>query len=337
MRSVPGVAEINAWGGDERQVSVVVDPLRLRSFDLTLDRLAEALEPNNTTVGGGTLDRGGESALIRGIGLVTTPDEIGEMVVASFEGTPVRVRDVAEIREAREIRRGAATADGEGEVVLGLAFMLMGENSREVSDRLAVRLEEIRKSLPPGIEAHMVHSRALLVDRVLATVKENLVGGALFVVAILFAFLGNVRAGLIVASAIPLSMLFAGNLMLQAGIAGSLMSLGAIDFGLVVDSSVIQIENVMRRLQGENAGRSRLAVVRDAVIEVRKPTLFGELIIAIVYLPILTLEGIEGKLFRPMALTVIFALAGSMLLSLTLMPVLASLGLPSKVRHATTC
>ena len=333
LRAVPGVAEVNSWGGDERQIAVVIDPLRLRRYGLSVHEIAQALESNNATVGGGTIDRAGESALVRGIGLVTSPEQIGEMVIASFEGTPLRIRDVAEVTEGRELRRGAVTADGEGEVVLGLAFMLMGENSRDVSHRLGVRLEEIQKSLPQGVHAHLVHSRTLLVDHVLSTVKENLFLGALLVIAVLFGFLGNIRAGLIVAAAIPLSMLFAGNLMLQAGIAGSLMSLGAIDFGLIVDSSVIQIENVMRKLETNHPGRERLEVVRDAVVEVRKPTLFGELIIAIVYLPILTLEGIEGKLFRPMALTVIFALAGSMLLSLTLMPVLASLGLPRKVNH----
>lgn len=333
LRAVPGVAEVNSWGGDERQIAVVVDPVRLRGLGLSVHELAQALESNNTTVGGGTIDRAGESALVRGIGLVTRPEQIGEMVIASFEGTPIRIRDVAEVTEGRELRRGAVTADGEGEVVLGLAFMLMGENSRDVSHRLGLRLEEIQKSLPRGVQAHLVHSRTLLVERVLSTVKENLFLGALLVIAILFAFLGNIRAGLIVASAIPLSMLFAGNLMLQAGIAGSLMSLGAIDFGLIVDSSVIQIENVMRRIGREDPGRGRLEVVRDAVVEVRKPTIFGELIVMIVYLPILTLEGIEGKLFRPMALTVIFALAGSMLLSLTLTPVLASLGLPKRVKH----
>jgi cobalt-zinc-cadmium resistance protein CzcA len=218
-------------------------------------------------------------------------------------------------------------------VVLGLGFMLMGENSRDVTSRLKLRLDEIRKGLPAGIEAAVVYDRTTLVDRVLRTVRTNLLEGALLVIAVLFAFLGNLRAGLIVAAAIPLSMLFAANLMLRFGIAGSLMSLGAIDFGLIVDSSVIQIENVMRRLGAEAGARPPVDVVRDAVVEVRKPTLFGELIIAIVYLPILTLEGIEGKLFRPMALTVICALAGAMLMSLTLVPVLASLGLGRARAH----
>ncbi|MHB8797799.1 MAG: efflux RND transporter permease subunit [Thermoanaerobaculia bacterium] len=333
LRSVPGVAEVNSWGGDERQIQVVVDPTKLQQYDLTLAGLAEALENNNTNVGGGTLDQAGESRLIQGIGIATGLEDVEEMVIEAREGVPIRVRDVARVVEGREIRRGAVSADGKGEVVLGLGFMLMGENSHEVTSRLKVRLEEIRKSLPKGIEVTTVYDRTSLVDRVLHTVKTNLLEGALLVIAVLFAFLGNVRAGLIVASAIPLSMLFASNLMLRFGVAGSLMSLGAIDFGLVVDSSVIQIENVMRRLSEDKSGASRLEIVRDAVVEVRKPTMFGELIIAIVYLPILTLQGIEGKMFRPMALTVVFALAGAMLMSLTLIPVLASLGLPRRVSH----
>ncbi len=333
LRGVPGVAEVNSWGGDERQIHVVVDPRRLQQYDLTVTDLARALEEGNVNVGGGTLDQAGESSLIQGIGIAASPEDIAGMVVATRNGVPLRVRDVARIAEGREIRRGAVTAGGTGEVVLGLGFMLMGENSHDVTQRLALRLEEIRKGLPEGVEITPVYDRTHLVERVLATVRTNLVEGALLVVAVLFVFLGNMRAGLIVAAAIPLSMLFASNLMVRFGIAGSLMSLGAIDFGLVVDSSVIQIENVMRRLGDDRDKRSVLEIVRDAVVEVRKPTLFGECIIAIVYLPILTLEGIEGKLFRPMALTVIFALAGSMLLSLTLVPVLASFGLGRRTEH----
>jgi len=333
LRTVPGVAEVNSWGGDERQIQVVVDPVKLQQYGLTLSNLAEALEQNNTNVGGGTLDQSGESSLIQGIGIATKLEDVEEMVVDAREGVPIRVRDVARVVEGREIRRGAVSADGKGEVVLGLGFMLMGENSHEVTNRLRMRLEEVRKTVPEGVEVSTVYDRTSLVDRVLHTVKTNLLEGALLVTAVLFIFLGNLRAGLIVAAAIPLSMLFASSLMLRFGIAGSLMSLGAIDFGLVVDSSVIQIENVMRRLAQEKGEANRLDIVRDAVIEVRKPTLFGEFIIAIVYLPILTLQGIEGKLFRPMALTVIFALAGSMLLSLTLIPVLASLGLSRRISH----
>ncbi|MFN0249675.1 MAG: efflux RND transporter permease subunit [Kofleriaceae bacterium] len=333
LASVPGVAEVNSWGGDELQYQVVVDPATLQTRGLSLASIVDALERNNQNVGGGAIDQAGESSLVQGIGVITKKSEIEDVVVTAKDGVPIRIRDVAKVVEGREIRRGAVTADGKGEVVLGLGFMLMGENSHAVTERLAARLEEIRKTLPAGVRAETVYERTTLVDRVLATVRTNLLEGAILVVAVLFVFLGNLRAGLLVASAIPISMLFAFDLMTRAGIAGSLMSLGAIDFGLVVDSSVIMVENAVTRL-GENDGkRSVIDVVRDAALEVRKPTMFGELIIMIVYLPILALEGIEGKMFRPMALTVIFALLGSMLMSLTLIPVLASLVLPKRLSH----
>jgi cobalt-zinc-cadmium resistance protein CzcA len=325
MVQVPGVAEINTWGGYERQFHVIVDPRRLVKHGLTLDDVARVLERSNRNAGGGVLEQAGESQLIQGQGLVGSIAEIEAMVLAAVNGTLIRVSDIAEVREDHEVRRGAVTAEGQGEAVLGLGFMLMGENSREITRQLAARLEQVRRSLPEDVEVTPVYSRTDLVDAVLRTVRDNLLEGALLVIAVLFAFLGNFRAGLIVALAIPLSMLFAFNAMLQYGIAGSLMSLGAIDFGLVVDSSVILVENAARRLEEDDTDRSVREVVRDAAVEVRKPTLFGELIIAIVYLPILALEGVEGKLFQPMALTVIFALAGSMLLSVTVMPVLASL------------
>jgi cobalt-zinc-cadmium resistance protein CzcA len=333
LRTVPGVAEVNTWGGDERQIQVILDLTNLQKHGLSFAEVIDALERNNANVGGGTLDQAGESSLVQGVGIVTRPEDVAEIIVTARNGVPIFIRDLGRVVEGREIRRGAVSADGQGEVVLGLGFMLMGENSHEVATRLAVRLEEIKRSLPQGVEVTTVYDRTALVDRVLATVRTNLFEGALLVIAVLFAFLGNLRAGLIVAAAIPLSMLCAFGLMLRAGIAGSLMSLGAIDFGLVVDSSVIQIENSVRRLADGGNARSRLDVVRDATIEVRKPTMFGELIIMIVYLPILALEGVEGKLFRPMALTVIFALLGSMALSLTLVPVLASLFLPRRIRQ----
>ncbi len=331
LRSVRGVAEVNAWGGDEKQIHVVVDPLQLHARGLTLSQLADALEQNNENVGGGMLDRAGESSVLQGIGLITRQEDIGAIVIAAHEGVPIRVRDVSKVVEGREIRRAAVTAQGKGEVVLGLAFMMMGENSHDVTTRVALRLDEVRKTLPAGVEVTAVYARTTLVDHVLRTVRTNLLEGALLVIAVLFVFLGNLRAGLIVAAAIPLSMLFAFDMMLRAGIAGSLMSLGAIDFGLIVDSSVIMIDNAVRRLSEDNGDKSRVEIVREAALEVRKPTMFGELIIMVVYLPVLFLEGIEGKLFRPMALTVIFALLGSMVLSLTLMPVLASLLLPRRM------
>lgn len=330
LRSVRGVAEVNTWGGDERQIQVIVDPTTLHARDLSLRDLAEALEKNNANAGGGVLDQSGESSLIQGVGLVTSTRDIERIVVAAKDGVPILVGDVAKVIEGRSIRRAAVTAGGRGEVVLGLGFMMMGENSHDVTTRLRLRLAEIEKTLPPGIHVTPVYDRTELVDRVLRTVRTNLLEGALLVIAVLFAFLGSFRAGLIVAAAIPLSMLFAFDLMLRAGVAGSLMSLGAIDFGLVVDSSVIMVENSVRRLAEDRTERSRAEIVREAALEVRRPTMFGELIILVVYLPVLFLEGVEGKLFRPMAMTVIFALLGSMVLSLTLIPVLASLLLPRR-------
>src|SRR3990172_7658092 len=331
LRKVPGVAEVNSWGGFEKQFHVVAEPERLIKYGLTIEDLFAALEANNQTVGGGQVVSAGESALVHGIGLVTDVKQIGNIVLSAHDGTPIRVRDVADVQIGHEIRRGAVTADGKGEVVLGLGFMLMGENSHVVTRQLQARLPEAQRALPDDVRIAAVYDRTELVDRVIRTVTHSLLAGALLVIALLFAFLGQLRAGLIVAAAIPLSMLFAGNFMLQAGIAASLLSLGAIDFGLIVDSSVIIVENCVRHL-ATRRNASRLDVVRDAAIEVRTPTMFGELIILIVFVPILTLEGVEGKLFQPMSLTMIFALLGALVLSLTLMPVLASLCLPQHAR-----
>jgi cobalt-zinc-cadmium resistance protein CzcA len=325
LLSVPGVAEVNSWGGFEKQFQVVADPTRLVRHGLSLGSVLDALERSNANVGGGSTGAAGEILLVSGRGVVSTTRDIGDITVSAKGGRPVRIRDVAEVVEGHELRRGVVTTEGRGEAVLGLGFMLMGENSHVVAERLRARMEDVRKAVPPGTSIRVVYDRTELVDLVIRTVKENLFQGALLVVAVLFLFMGHLRAALIVAAAIPLSMLFAFNFMLQAGIAGTLMSLGAVDFGMVVDSSVVMVENSIRRLDEDPPDRPVRDVVAEASMEVRKPTLFGEAIIAIVYLPILALEGVEGKLFRPMALTVIFALLGSMLLSLTLMPVLASL------------
>ncbi|QOJ14135.1 MAG: efflux RND transporter permease subunit [Planctomycetia bacterium] len=333
LRAVPGVAEVNSWGGYEKVYEVQVDPDRLVKHALSFDEVTGALRANNANVGGGNMARGGGTLLVHGLGRVSGIEQITNIPITARDGVPIRVKDVAEVKLGHEIRRGAVTADGKGEAVLGLGFMLMGQNSHEVTSRLKTKLEELQPSLPVGVTVETVYDRTELVDEVIGTVKANLFEGGLFVIAVLFVFLGNLRAGLIVAAAIPLSMLFAFDAMLRFGIAGSLLSLGAIDFGLVVDSSVIMIENCVRQLSHNTAGRNRIDVIRDAAIEVRKPTMFGELIIIIVFLPILTLEGIEGKMFRPMALTFIFALVGSLVLSLTLMPVLASLLLPKRVKE----
>lgn len=333
LRSVPGVAEVNSWGGYEKQYQVELDPELLIKHGLTMDEVVDALRSNNANVGGGTINRSGGSLLVHGLGRAQNAEQVGNIPVAARDGVPIRVRDVAAVSVGHEIRRGAVTADGKGEAILGLGFMLMGENSHEVTTRLREKLEGVRASLPPGVMLETVYDRTELVDQVIDTVRKNLFEGGLLVIAVLFIFLGNLRAGLIVALAIPLSMLFAFDAMLRFGIAGSLLSLGAIDFGLVVDSSVIMVENSVRHLAHNTTGRRRLDVIRDAAIEVRKPTMFGELIIIIVFLPILTLEGVEGKMFRPMALTFIFALLGSLVLSLTLMPVLASLFLPKRIKE----
>jgi cobalt-zinc-cadmium resistance protein CzcA len=363
LRTVPGVAEVNSWGGFEKQYQVRIVPARLIRHGVTFDEVVAAVKANNQNSGGGNITRNSEMLLVRGIARTVSLEQIEQVVVKAIGGAPIRVRDVADVEIGHEIRRGAVTADGKGEVVYGLGFMLMGENSHEVTAGLRQKLQQIQTTLPPGIEIAPVYDRTELVETVIDTVRENLFQGGLLVVAVLFLFLGNLRAGLIVALAIPLSMLFAFSGMLQVGIAASLLSLGAIDFGLVVDSSVVMVENCVRRLgiAGRSEGQipdsdreslrlslpsspsstsarlstvdSRLSIIRDAAIEVRKPTMFGEMIIMVVYLPILALEGVEGKLFRPMALTVIFALAGSMLLSVTLMPVLASYLLPRRIEQ----
>ncbi|HTU23960.1 MAG TPA: CusA/CzcA family heavy metal efflux RND transporter [Pirellulales bacterium] len=333
LRSVPGVAEVNSWGGYEKQYHVLFDPALLAKYDLTLDDVTQALRSNNANVGGGNLSRGGQTQLIQGVGLVTNEAEIADIVLRNYDGQPIRVRDVSTVEISHEIPAGAVTADGRGEVVLGLGFMLLGENSREITQRLRQKMEEVKKILPPGVEIEEVYARTDLVDKVLLTARDNLLHGAILVVAALFVLGGGWRAGLIVAASIPLAFLFAGSLMAQASIAGSLMSLGAIDFGILVDSSVIVVENSVRHLATAPAGESRAEVVREACLEVRTPTMFGELIIMIVYLPILTLQGTEGKLFRPMALTVLFALVGSLILSLTLIPALSATFLPRRAHE----
>ncbi len=324
LQTVPGVAEVNSWGGFEKQYQVHVDPVRLLALGLTISDVHDALSIGQRNVGGGTTQRAGERFVVQGVGALTGSAEVEKIIIASRNGTPIHVHDIGEVVIAHKPRIAANSWDGKGEAVLGLGFMLTGENSHRVSRDLDKQLAVAAATLPPGVETHVVYDRTHLVDQILDTVEHNLLYGAALVVAVLFLFLGNLRASLIVAMSIPLAMLFAFNLMLQAGIVGSLMSLGAIDFGLAVDNAVIQVENVSRRLAGAAEGRSRFAVIRDAILEVRKPTLFGELIIMLVYLPILTLEGIEGKYFRPMALTVIMVLGGSLLLSFTVIPALCA-------------
>ena len=337
LRGVPGVTEVNAIGGHERLYQVAPDPAKLVSYGLSFRDVLEALAANNANAGGGYIEHKGEQYLIRATGLVRNDEDIRGIVVGHHDGIPIRIQDVADVGVGRELRTGAATEDGR-EVVMGTAIMLVGENSRAVSQRVDERMKEVNKSLPEGVRAKTVYDRTYLVDATLRTVSKSLIEGALLVVVILFLLLGNLRAAFIAALAIPFSMLIAVTGMVENKVSGNLMSLGAIDFGLIVDGSVIIVENCVRRFAEEQhrLGRlltkeERLSLSYEASQEVRKATIFGEIIIAIVYLPILTLTGIEGKMFRPMAETVLFALAGATILSMTFIPALVALLLTGKV------
>lgn len=334
LRAVPGVAEVNSFGGFEKQYQVLVRPEALIQYDLTLDQVLDAVAANNVNAGGGYLTRGAEQLVVRGVGQVQDLDQIRNIVLASRGGVPVRVRDVANVEIGHTIRQGAVTKDGRGEVVTGIVLMRVGENSRTVVSAVKSRFAAATASLPEGVQLKPFYDRTDLIARTIGTVKRNLLEGAALVVAVLFLLLGNLRAAFIVALAIPLSMLFAFSAMLKAGIAGSLMSLGAIDFGLVVDGSVVMVENSMRHLaEHEERDKGFLRTVLDSCAEVARPILFGVGIIIVVYLPILTLQGVEGKLFKPMALTVVYALVGSLILTFLLTPVLIALLLRGKVEE----
>ncbi len=326
LRAVPGVVEVNIWGGETQQYQVVVEPAKLLSYKVSLRQVFEALERNNAIAGGGYIEHQREQFLIRGEALAADAADLAKIVVDHGPGgVPIFITDVAQVREAPALRMGAATAMGEGETVIGMVQMLAGANAQEVVGRVKARLKEIEAGLPPGVTIEPYYDRTLFVSQVIRTVRNNLVEGGVLVVAVLFLFLGDLRAGVIVASAIPLSMLIAFTGMVQAGLSGNLMSLGAIDFGLLVDGSVVMVDNILKRLarRGAAGPAERLAEVRAASREVLRPVVFAVGIIIMVYLPILTLTGIEGKMFRPMAWTVILALAGSLVLAVTVTPVLA--------------
>ena len=327
LRAVPGVTEVNAWGGLPKQYQVVVDPAKLRAHSLSLREVFEAVGRGNGNAGGGYIEHNREQYIVRGEGLVGSLADIEKIVLkASPGGTPVTVANVAKVREGSMLRIGVATADGKGETVIGLVQMLAGENALQVATRARKAVEELQPTLPKGVRIVPYYDRATFVRRVIRTVETNLFEGSLLVIAVLFAFLGNARAGLIVASAIPLSMLLAFTGMVEGRISANLMSLGAIDFGLIVDGAVVLIENVVRRL-GEPEGKEKSIrqLTAEAAHEVVRPIAFGIGIIILVYLPILSLGGIEGKMFKPMAWTVVFALIGSLVLTLTVIPVFASL------------
>ncbi|QNH14746.1 CusA/CzcA family heavy metal efflux RND transporter [Xanthomonas sp. SI] len=337
LRNVPGVTEVNTIGGYARQIHITPDPARLVALGFTLDDVARAVEANNRNVGAGYIERNGQQFLVRVPGQVSGIAEIGAIVLDRREGVPIRVRDVAQVGEGPELRTGAATQDG-SEVVLGTVFMLVGANSRAVAQASAARLEQANRSLPPGVQAVPVYDRTALVDRTIATVARNLVEGALLVIAVLFLLLGNFRAALITAAVIPLAMLFTLTGMVRGGVSGNLMSLGALDFGLIVDGAVIIVENCLSRFgqAQQRLGRvlsaaERFELTALATAEVIRPSLFGVGIIAAVYLPVFALTGIEGKMFHPMAITVVLALTGAMLLSLSFVPAAIALTLGGKV------
>ncbi|RON72515.1 CusA/CzcA family heavy metal efflux RND transporter [Pseudomonas fluorescens] len=339
LRNVPGVAEINTIGGFAKEYQIAPDPKRLAAYKLTLTDLVTALERNNANVGAGYIERSGEQLLIRAPGQVASTEDIANIVMANVDGTPIRIKNVATVQIGRELRSGAATENGR-EVVLGTVFMLIGENSRTVSQAVASKLEQINKSLPQGVIAVPVYDRTHLVDKAIATVKKNLIEGAILVIAILFLFLGNIRAALITAMVIPLSMLFTFTGMFSNKVSANLMSLGALDFGIIVDGAVVIVENTLRRLAHAQQHHGRLLTrserfkeVFAAAKEARRPLIFGQLIIMVVYLPIFALSGVEGKMFHPMAFTVVIALLGAMLLSVTFVPAAIALFVTGKVKE----
>ncbi|WP_041930124.1 efflux RND transporter permease subunit [Methylibium petroleiphilum] len=337
LRNTPGVTEVNSIGGYERQIHITPDPARLVALGLTLRDVLAAIARNNQNLGAGYIERNGQQFLVRVPGQLVGLDAIGNIVLDRREGVPIRVRDVATVGEGKELRTGAATQNGH-EVVVGTTFMLFGANSREVSRAAAAKLEAANASLPEGVHAQPVYDRTVLVDRTIHTVAKNLIEGALLVIVVLFLLLGNVRASLVTAAVIPLAMLFTIIGMVRGGVSGNLMSLGALDFGLIVDGAVIIIENCLRRFGDaqHRLGRvlseeERFDLTASATAEVIRPSLFGLGIITAVYLPIFALTGVEGKMFHPMAITVVLALTGAMVLSLTFVPAAIAVFLRGRV------
>jgi len=324
LRTVPGIVEVNSHGGELKTYEIQVDSDKLMAYRIPLATIIKALGENNANVGGAYLERAEQQSLIRGEALISRLSDIETIVLGvSPTGTPITIKNVAQVRFAPMVRQGFATQDGKGEIVLGIAMMLVGENSRTVVGAVKTRLAEIQKSLPRDVRIEPFYDRTDLVRRTIETVRKNLTEGGLLVIAVLLFLLGCLRGGLIVSLAIPLSMLVAFMGMVRAGISGNLMSLGALDFGLIVDGSVVMVENILRRFREQKASESPLDVVRNAGEEVARPIFFGVAIIVLVYVPVLTLSGVEGKMFKPMAATILFALVASLIIALTLMPVLS--------------
>jgi cobalt-zinc-cadmium resistance protein CzcA len=337
LRQVPGVTEINSIGGFAKEYLIAPDPAKLSSYRLSLSDVVNAIDRNNSNVGMGYIERRGEQFLVRAPGQVQTLDDIRNTILSNVDGVPIRVRDVATVDVGRELRTGAATENGR-EVVLGTVFMLIGENSRAVSQAVASKMVEVNRSLPKGVVAIPVYDRTTLVDKAINTVKKNLLEGAVLVIVILFLFLGNIRAAIITALVIPLSMLFTFTGMVSYRVSANLMSLGALDFGIIIDGAVVIVENCVRRLaHAQEHYRRQLTLaerfheVFAAAKEARRPLLFGQLIIMVVYLPIFALSGVEGKMFHPMAFAVVVALLGAMILSITFIPAAVALFIGKRV------
>ena len=336
LRTVPGIVEVNSQGGELKTYEVQVDYDKLTAYHIRLERVIAALQSNNANAGGAYLEHFEQQSLIRGEALIGSLSDIENIVIGvSSTGTPILIRNVATVHFAPMVRQGFATEDGQGEIVIGVAMMLIGENSGAVAERVKAKLNDIQQFLPKGVRIVPLYDRTDLVHRTIATVRRNLIEGGLLVIAVLLLLLGSWRGGLIVATAIPLSMLIAFTGMVQAKISGNLMSLGAIDFGLIVDGAVVMVENIIRHL-GHRNGESMMDTIRGAAQEVARPIFFAVTIIVLVYVPILTLGGVEGKMFRPMAATVLFALIGSLLVALTLMPVLSWFAFRNGVREKET-
>jgi heavy metal efflux system protein len=332
LRAVPGLADVDTLGGLAKQYEVLVDPNRLTSFGLTLRQVQAAVAGNNQNAGGGYIERGGDKLVVHGVGLARSATDLEQIVVAAHKGTPIYLRDVAQVRQGTAIRLGGVTRDGKGEVLEGIAVMLRGGNSREVVSAVKDKVELINRVLPAGVKMVPFYDRIELVARALETVEQALLEGVAVVILVLYLFLRNLRGALVVALTLPLAMLATFLIMQQVGLSANLMSLGglAISLGMIVDAAIVQVENVERHLSEQTKGRTlliadRLPVVLRAVLEVRKPSLFGELIIALTFVPLLTLQGMEGKMFIPLAMTVVIALLSSLVLSMTVVPVLAAM------------
>jgi heavy metal efflux system protein len=334
LRSVPGVAEVNTFGGNTQEYVVSIFPVKLQQYGLTLQDVFDALEKNNNNFGAGVINHDAEQYTVRGVGRVRNIADIENIVVKSRNGVPIYVRSIANVGVGTALRQGAATKDGMGEVVTGIVMMLKGENSRDVIERVKERIEQIKKTLPEGVTLRPFYDQSVLVDQTIHTVATNLVEGGALVILVLLVMLGNLRAALIVAVAIPISMMFSFMGMKEMGITANIMSLGAVDFGMIVDGSIVMVENSLRRLaHNDDEQISNFQIIQDSIREMARPILFGVLIITVVYMPVLALEGMEYKMFSPMVFTVCFALLGSLLVAMTLTPVLCSLLLRGKVRE----